>query len=123
KPLTPSGPSNGKIGEEHIYTTLTVDPDDDQLYYMWDWGDGTLSDWIGPYSSGAECSESHIWNNRGGFNIKVKAKDINDIQSPWSDPLSISIPRNKAYINRSLINFLDSQLYLFPMIRQLLLKL
>jgi hypothetical protein len=123
KPLTPSGPLNGKLGKEYTYTTSTTDPDDDQLYYMWDWGDGTFSDWIGPYSSGAECSESHIWNNRGGFNMKVKAKDINDIQSPWSDSLSISIPRNKAYINKSLINFIDNQLYLFPIIRQLLLKL
>jgi len=119
KPLTPSGPSSGKSEEEYTYTTYTTDPDGDQLYFMWDWGDGTFSEWLGPYGSGEECSESHIWNDVGGYNIKVKAKDTNDIQSPWSDPLAISMPKNKP-INTPFLNFLKNHPYLFPLLRQLL---
>lgn len=120
KPLTPSGPSSGKSGEEHIYTTSTTDPDGDQLYYIWGWGDGTFSDWLGPYSSGEECSESHIWNDVGRYNIKVKAKDINDIQSAWSDPFAISMPKNKPYVNSPFIDFLENHPYLFPLLKQFL---
>jgi len=109
KPLTPSGPSNGKFREEYTYTTSTTDPDGDQLYYMWDWGDGTFSEWLGPYGSGEECSESHIWNDRDSYSIKVKAKDVNDIQSPWSDPLPVTMPKYKdkqfSLINRFLQRF------------------
>ena len=110
KPLSPSGPSSGKSGEEHTYTTSTTDPDGDQVYYMWDWGDGSFSNWLGPYNSGEECSISHIWDDRGDYNIKVKAKDTNDIQSPWSDPLAVSMPKNKVYINRPILRFLIQML-------------
>jgi hypothetical protein len=111
KPLTPSGPTNGKPGEEYIYTTNTTDPDGDQLYYLWDWGDGTDSGWIGSYDSGEECSISNIWNSKGNYEIKVKAKDIDDVESEWSDPLSVSMPRNKV-INRLIQNFLEQYTYL-----------
>jgi hypothetical protein len=116
KPITPSGPSNGKSGEEYTYTTSTTDPDDDKVYYMWDWGDGTFSDWIGPYNSGEECSASHIWNDRASYSIKVKAKDENGIHGPWSDPLSVSMPKSKV-IDRPILNFLEQHPRLFPILR------
>ena len=37
KPLPPSGPLNGKLMEEYTYTTSTIDPDDDQIFYLFDW--------------------------------------------------------------------------------------
>ena len=63
---------------------------------MWDWGDGTFCNWIGPYHSGDECSISHIWNKQGSYNVKVKAKDVTGIHGPWSDPLVISMPKTKS---------------------------
>jgi len=45
-PETPSGTSHGQIGDEYTYTTNTTDPEGDQLYYMWNWGD-EFSNWIG----------------------------------------------------------------------------
>ena len=121
KPLTPSGPINGKTGEEYIYKTSTTDPDDDQIFYMWDWGDETFSDWLGPYDSGIECSASHTWYDKDSYSIKVKAKDINDIQSQWSDPLSVSMPKNKLIYRFILFyKFLEEHPRLFPLLRQLL---
>jgi len=122
KPTTPSGPSNGNSGEEYTYTTFTTDPDGDQIYYMWDWGDETFSEWLGPYGSGEECLESHIWNDVEDYNIKVKAKDTNHIQSPWSDPLPVSIPKNKV-INGLFQNFMGRHPHIFFILEPLLQRM
>jgi len=108
--------------EEYTYTTSTVDPDDDQIFYLFDLGDETISGWIRPYDSGEECSTSYIWNNRGSYSIKVKAKDENGGHSPWPDPLSFSMPRNRA-INGPFFNFFENHLELFPILRLLFQRL
>jgi len=122
KPSTPVGPPSGKIGEEYTYSSSTTDPDNDQIYYRFDWGDGTDSGWLGPYESGEVCEASHIWTVKGNFEIKVRAKDTNDLVSDWSDPLSVTMPRNKA-INRPFLNFLQSHPYLFTILRLLIQRL
>lgn len=122
KPSRPSGPSSGKINEEYTFTSSTTDLDGDQLYYLFDWGDSTNSGWLGPLSSGEECSASHTWSERGNYEIKVKAKDIHGAESEWSDPLSVFMPKNKA-VNTPFLNFLKNHPYSLPILRQLLQKL
>jgi hypothetical protein len=95
KPNKPSGEVKGKIGQTYTYSTSTTDPDGDQVYYMWDWGDGTQSDWLGPFASGAIANASHAWTVKNTYSIKVKAKDINGAESSWSDPLPITMPTSK----------------------------
>jgi hypothetical protein len=118
KPAKPSGPTNGKAGEEHTYSSSTTDPDGDQIQYWFDWGNGENSGWIGPFDSGVETSASHIWNEKGNYEIKVKAKDIYGVESEWSDPLSISMPKNK--IINPFERFLENHPHMFPMMRHLL---
>jgi len=89
---------------------------------MWDWGDETFSEWLGPYGSGEECLESHIWNDVEDYNIKVKAKDTNHIQSPWSDPLPVSIPKNKV-INGLFQNFMGRHPHIFFILEPLLQRM
>jgi len=120
KPTKPSGPSSGKAGEEYTYTSSTTDPDGDQIWYKWDFGDGTTSGWIGPLASGATCQASHTWEVQGDYNVKVKAKDQHGDESSWSEPLSISMPKSKSYINRLFINFLQNLLQRFPLLARLL---
>jgi hypothetical protein len=96
KPETPQGPSRGKTGEEFIYTAVTSDPDGDDIYYRWNWGDGTLSNWLGPYESGEECETTYIWNQKGTFGISVQAKDTNGKLGEWSDPLEITMTKTKG---------------------------
>lgn len=124
KPSKPSGQTNGKAGILYTYTTNTTDPDGDQVYYKWDWGDGSYSDWLGPYNSGIEASASQAWA-KGSYNIKVKAKDIHGAESDWSDPLNIKMPKNKA-INTLFIsflqNFLQSHLNIFPILQKIIQK-
>lgn len=91
KPEKPFGPSNGTIGSNYYFSTITTDPDKDQVYYMWDWGDGNLSGWLGPYLQGTSISACHSWNESKDYKIKVKAKDIFNEESNWSDHLTITI--------------------------------
>lgn len=95
KPNAPIGPASGNKGEEYTYIATTIDPQQDQLYYFFEWGDGTDSGWIGPFNSGEEASETHTWSKVGDYAIKVKAKDTEGYESEWSDPLSVSMPRNR----------------------------
>ena len=81
KPAKPSGQVSGNITVEYTYTTSTTDPDGNQVYYLWDWGDGTQSEWLGPFTSGAEVSAQKSWNTKGIYSIKVKAKDISGVES------------------------------------------
>jgi hypothetical protein len=84
KPSAPAGPTMGTLETPYTYTTSTTDPDGDQVYYMWDWGDGTFSDWLGPYDSGEEASAEHSWDYSDNFQIRAKAKDGDNAESEWS---------------------------------------
>jgi hypothetical protein len=96
KPSTPSGPTSGKTGISYTYSSVSIDPESDQIHYFFDWDDGTDSGWVGPYNSGDIFQESHIWTSQGDYSVKVKVKDSNDAESVWSDPLPISMPRTYA---------------------------
>jgi len=95
-PQKPSGTTSGEIGTLYPYTSQTMDKDGDQIYYLFDWGDGTQSEWIGPYPSGQMVIVEKEWNAQGTFNLKVKAKDTQGLESTYSDPLIVSMPKNKA---------------------------
>jgi len=96
-PNTPTGQVKGKIGQTYTYSTSTADPDGDQVYYMWDWGNGNFSEWLGPFDSGATATANHSWSAKGSYSIKVKAKDTKGAESDWSDPLPITMPTSKAF--------------------------
>jgi len=121
KPVKPSGQVSGNVTVEYTYTTNTTDPDRDQVYYNWSWGDGTYSGWIGPNASGASESIKHKWSLKGSYQIKVKAKDINNAESPWSDLLPITMPYS---YNKPIPQFFDLLFqrfpHAFPILRQLL---
>jgi|GEM_PF-2951114 len=83
-PAAPSGPTTGNVNVGYSFSTSTTDPQDDQVLYNFDFGDGTTSGWIGPYASGATATTSHTWNHAGTFNVKVQAKDTAEHTSGWS---------------------------------------
>jgi len=116
KPNRPSGETNGEPGVEYTYTASTTDPDGDQVYYWFDWGDGSNSGWKGPYSSGSTGSAKHTWSSKGTYSIKVKAKDTEGAESSWSDPLSVTMPKSRFFMGLSFIDLL----YRFKILRSLL---
>jgi len=117
KPNKPSGPTDGVPNEQYTYYASTTDPDDDEILYIFDWGDGSFSEWIGPVESGTQVSANHSWNNKATYDIKVRAKDIHGDQGEWSDPLSVIIPRTKAAGNNLFINLFGRFIHLFPILK------
>ena len=111
-PTVPEGPSQVILRKTATYTIQSSDPDDDDLYYCWSWGDGS-TEWVGPYASGQEISTDHHWTEEGTLEIRVKAKDINGGESGWSDPLQVTIPKHKLFstpLLKRIIELLDSYL-------------
>ena len=92
KPTRPSGLKIGKIGKEYTFKSTTTDIDGDKLHYKWDFGDGTFSEWRGPYESDDESEVSHTWSKIGTYQVKVKARDEHRAESEWSDPLPVKMP-------------------------------
>ena len=82
-PDTPDGPSSGGPNREYLFTTSTIDAEGDKVFYMWRWGDGTYSDWLGPYDSGETASATHEYSDTATYGIRVKAKDIYDSETDW----------------------------------------
>jgi len=89
QPAPPTGPTTGYTNVVYSYTGSTTNPTGNPLYYLFDWGDGTNSGWIGPYPSGTPATSSHAWTYGSTFDVKLKAKET--LESPWSDPLSVAI--------------------------------
>jgi len=90
KPNPPSGPTSGKANVEYTYSGYTTDPNGDNIYYLFNWGDGNKSGWLGPYPSGTTVQASHAWSYGGIYNVTLKAKDAT-VDGPWSDPLAVQI--------------------------------
>ena len=91
---TLTGTTHVVINESGIFTVLTTDPDNDNIYYYIDWGDGTNTGWFGPYPSGTSNQTSHKWSSFGNYSVKAKAKDVFGVQSNWSEPLIVTVSDN-----------------------------
>ena len=120
KPDAPIGPTKTSVNKEHTYTVCTTDPEGDDIYYLFDWDDETTSGWIGPYASSETAEVSHIWTEQGNYEIRVKAKDEHGVQSDWSDPLPVIMPKNKQSINTLFLRFLEFHPRMLPILRLLL---
>jgi hypothetical protein len=93
---TISGPASGKIETEYTYKGFSNDANGDQLFYLFDWGDGSTSFILGPYESGSECNASNVWFEQGEYEIRVKVIDEHGAESEWSDPMEIIMPKTKT---------------------------
>jgi rhodanese-related sulfurtransferase len=113
KPLI-DGPSKGKAGEQYTFTFSATDIDNDAISFFVTWGDGTDSDWIGPYQSGEEITLTHTWADKDTYELKVKAKDSYDAESEEAI-FEISMPKTKQFYSviEYLINILSSWRTLF----------
>ena len=90
-PNCPNGIDEGFVDVEYAFSAVTIDPEEDQIYYMFDWGDGNYSNWLGPYNSGATVSAFHTWVEVNIYEVKVKAKDFYNRESDWSGPKIVCI--------------------------------
>ena len=94
-PNAPSGPITGYTNTTNTYSTNTVtDPDGDPVFYQFSWGDNTTASWtITP-------TATHQWMHPGNYIVKVKARDSNNLESSWSDPLHVIITSQQTPENQ-----------------------
>jgi subtilisin family serine protease len=98
-PTTPDGPDEWIQNIETTFSSTTTDPEGEDVYYKFDWGDGNFSGWVGPYASGETGEASYIWTEIGDYQVRAIAKDIHGAQSVWSEPHIISIDENQPPAN------------------------
>jgi len=92
-PNPPSGPDSGIIDTEYSFTADGATSSlGHSIEYRFDWGDGTLSDWL-PVGT---TSASKSWPTASNYAITVQARCATDtdIVSNWSDTLSVNITSN-----------------------------
>jgi hypothetical protein len=77
------GPKIGKPDKDYDYTFTTNDPENDDVWIQIDWGDGEVTDWMGPYESGETVTVSHRWTEENIYYIRARSKDFWD-ESHWS---------------------------------------
>ena len=118
EPPAITGTYSGKPGILYEYTFLADDPDNLDVSYYIDWGNGANSGWLGPHPSGEKQIISHAWEEKGSYIIKAKAKNTESIETDWST-LEVTMPKNKA-IDTPFLRFLENHPRMFPMLRHLL---
>jgi hypothetical protein len=116
KPDTPEGNKRGDIEIEYTFISSSNDQDGEQIYYRWDWGDGSLSDWLGPYASNEECSASYSWEEKDKFEIRVMVKDEHGGESDWSDPFTFSTPMKLDLYDYIIFRLISRFPFLKPLI-------
>jgi hypothetical protein len=89
-PGKPSGSSEAAVGSLCSYTTSARDPEEDQVRYTLDWGDGSTSitDMV---PSGSTAGASHAWIRAGTYLVKAIATDSKGASSGWSSGLTVTV--------------------------------
>jgi hypothetical protein len=122
-PAKPTGKTNIIGGIPYSYTTSSTDPYGFDLYYIFDWDDGTYS-WIGPKKSGEIVSDTHIWKEKGQYEVKVMVVDTQAFWSEWSESLVVSVNKNKELngqlLQELLQRFFELHPNTFPILKLLL---
>ena len=117
KPKQPSGSISCKIGisNYYYYTTYTIDPENDQIYYQIGATFSILpqtpssgSQWFGPYSSGEACNLAYTFEQLTDYYqyywLSIRAKDSQGYIGSWSPLLQISTYDTNAYPTAEIIS-------------------
>lgn len=111
-----NGANKVKKGVDSTYEFTSNDPDGDDLYYYVEWGDGSNTSWIGPYTAGKLINLNHKWDEKNSFQIKAKVKDDDRVESGWTI-FDVSIFGNRILYNSLLEKVLYRFQDYFPIIK------
>jgi PKD repeat protein len=91
-PKQPSGTSSDcRVGASYIYSTLTTDPNGDQIMYTFNWGDKSSYTTTGYIASGVTASAAHTWTKPETYQVEVMATDSKGAKSGWSTSLAVKV--------------------------------
>jgi outer membrane protein assembly factor BamB len=117
---TIAGQANGRIKRTYGYTFTSTSPREKQIYYFIDWGDGTTTDWLGPYASGETLTLNHSWKSKGTYTVQARAKDTGNLWGPWGT-LSVTMPCSyETPFQQFWMRLFDRFSNAFPILRHLL---
>jgi hypothetical protein len=91
------GPELVQRGDSVRLSAYSIDPDYDSLSYLFDWGDGTQSGWVGPEPSGTGCGLAHLYLDTGAYGARAKSKDAAH-ETDWSDTSFIYVGEYGPYV-------------------------
>jgi outer membrane protein assembly factor BamB len=109
------GPGLCITGKEYQYNFKSTSPKGNKVYYLVEWGDGTVIDWDGIYDSGETVTYTHNWSTSDDIIIRARAKDTDNYWGPWSE-FQVNIPRNRASQYTLFYRFF----YRFPLLERIL---
>jgi len=116
KPNAPEGSSQIKPNEDYTYTA-SIDGYSGNVYFQFDWGDGTRSNMTDSNSA------THSWDKSGSYKITARAMvqggNQGVIVTDWSNPLKISMSKSKT-INTNNFLILNRILDKFPIIKYII---
>jgi len=104
-PSNPIGlnPSWWLPAEDYHLIVSASDPDDDDVYFFVDWGDGNTSGWSGPYEPDLEATLIHNWSNEGNYTITVKTRDAAGMLSMGNYSFVIQIFEIRGNLEKAII--------------------
>jgi hypothetical protein len=91
QPSKPSGQTDVKFLQTCVYTTAATDPEDDDVYYQWDWGEYQGPWFLVPRASGRPIVRPHTWLTLGEHTVRVRAKDTFGNIGDWSEPVTVTV--------------------------------
>jgi len=116
-----NGPAEVKVDEESEFFATAEDPQGDDYYLMFDWGDNSTPEWTTEsFASGTEGSDAHTWTVQGDYEVRVKAKDSAGHESDWSKPIPVTVPRSKAVTQPTFLELLEQ---FFPEIYRIIVHI
>jgi len=108
------GPASVIPGNENNFNFEATDPQGEDIYFYVDWGDGSVEEWAGPFSSENPEIFTHIWDEQGAYTVRAKAKDTNGYESEWVE-LDLTVSHS-----RSRFNILENLANRFPVVKHIL---
>jgi len=98
-PSVPIGPASGGINTTYRFSTVTVDPEGNDISYQFDWGNSDTSVWSSFIPSGDSIVRAKFWVSPGSYSIRARAKDGRGKISNWSGahPIALTSVWRKTY--------------------------
>ena len=80
-----NGPSSGQVGESIDFTLNGFDPNDDDIQFGCDWNGGGTIEWTEFIDHDETITVSHSWDATGDYTIRIKTRDIDLMESDWTN--------------------------------------
>jgi len=87
-PASPQGPQHGFVNINYPYEITTMN---ENASWLFDWGDGTTSNWLRLQNASTSILQTHQWSHEGAYLVKVLFRSSSSSDSIWSDPLMVVI--------------------------------